>query len=214
MHYEIAGLGATDDLDIVAGFNLFKKLKKIGRTVAKVAPAALPVAALIPGVGPAALAATAALRVADAARKGSKPAKVAMDVLGKRADAGDRDAQKWIALMTQATPMLDARCIHRLAVLARMGVPQAQVALRALSSAADFGNVRAQRAFESASGTYRARSAGGATMWEQLQPHALYLPDSEVFTPRDAYHEGLRVLRGEYASDGAATQQPPQPGSV
>src|SRR5689334_6849947 len=103
MHYEISGLDATSDLDVVAGFNLFKSMKKIGRTVARAAPAALPVASLIPGVGPAAIAATAALRVADAARKGSKPARVAMSMLGKRADGGDRDAQKWIALMTQAT---------------------------------------------------------------------------------------------------------------
>jgi hypothetical protein len=212
MHYEISGLGATSDLDIVAGFNLFKSLKKIGRTVARAAPAALPLATFIPGVGPAALAATAALRVADAARKGAKPARVAMDMLGKRADRGDRDAQKWVALMTQATPMLDARSIHKLAVLARMGVPQAQAALRALASAADWGSMRAQRAFESAAGTYRTRSAG-ATMWEQWKPHTVYLPDSEVFTQRDAYHEGLRVLRGEYAPSAPA-QPRPQPGSV
>src|SRR5262245_48099357 len=154
MRYEISGLGATSDIDIIAGFDLMRSLRKIGKTVTRAAPSVLPFASFIPGVGPAALAATAALRVADAARRGSKPARVAMNALGQGADRGDPNAQRWVALFSQAMPMLDARQIRQLAQLARQGVPQAQGALSALANAADDGNVRAQRAFESAAGTY------------------------------------------------------------
>jgi hypothetical protein len=209
MRYEISGLGATSDIDIVAGFDLFKNLRKIGKTVTRAAPSVLPFASFIPGVGPAALAATAALRVADAARRGSPPARVAMNMLGQRADQGDPNAQRWLALFSQAVPMLDARQIRQLALLARKGMPQAQAALATLASAADEGNVRAQRAFESAAGTYRIDDdieVGRASLLEQLKPHRGYLPDSQFFTVRDAYYDGLRVLRKE--AEAAPTPAP------
>src|SRR5262245_43838762 len=150
MRYEISGLGATSDVDIIAGFDLFRSLRKIGKTVTRAAPALLPFASFTPRVGPTALAASAALKVADAARRGSPPARVAMNMLGQRADRGDPNAQRWLALFTQAMPMLDARQIRQLALLARKGMPQAQTALSTLATAADDGNVRAQRAFEAA----------------------------------------------------------------
>src|SRR5262249_40741951 len=117
----------------------------------------------------------------------------------KRADRGDANAQRWLALFSQATPMLDARQIRQLALLARKGVPQAQTALTTLASAADDGNIRAQRAFESAAGTYRIDDdiESGASLLGQLRPHRGYLPDSQFFTARDAYYDGLRVLRKE-----------------
>ena len=210
MRYEISGLGATSDIDIIAGFDLFRSLSKIGKTVARAAPGVLPIASFIPGVGPAALAASAALRVADAARRGSPPARVAMNMLGKRADRGDPNAQRWLALFTQAMPMLDARQIRQLALLALKGVPQAQTALTTLASAADDGNVRAQRAFEGAAGTYRIDDdieSGSATLLGQLKPHRGYLPDSQYFTARDAYYNGLRVLRKETEPAPAAVRR-------
>ena len=210
MRYEISGLGATSDIDIVAGFDLVRSLRKIGKTVTRAAPAVLPVASFIPGVWPAALAASAALRIADAARRGAAPARVAMNMLGQRADRGDAQAQRWLALFTQAMPMLDARQIRQLALLARKGVPQAQAALATLASAADDGNVRAQRAFEGAAGTYRIDDdieAGGATFFEQFLPHRGYWPDSKFFTARDAYYDGLRVLRKEAETQPAAVRR-------
>jgi hypothetical protein len=205
MKYDIAGLGATSDLDIIAGFDLMKSLRTIGKGVERVAPAALPFASFIPGVGPAAIAATAALRVAQAARHGHPPARVAMNMLGKRADLGDPTAQRWVALFNQAVPMLDAQQIRQLALLARRGDSDAQGALQTLASAADLGEPRAQRAFESAAGTYHIGDeeigdedvVDAGSILGQLKPHRGFLPDSEFFTTRDAYYEGLRVLRKE-----------------
>lgn len=117
---------AFSEPEVIAGWSLFKKLRKVakkvsrlakkvspvhrlgldklvkryGRKVLKVAAPALGAASVaMPWLAPAAVAANIASRVMDHARRGKKTARAAMRLLGRGAKRGDRSSRGMMAMM-------------------------------------------------------------------------------------------------------------------
>lgn len=222
--YVIAG-ETFDEQDVVAGLRISKKLKRRLRKLKKVASKAimpaLGVASIaMPALAPAAAAAAMASRLSTAAKQGKKPARAAMRLMGKSADRGDQDAQRFMAILqrvSQATPpqaaprtLLNAAQIRELAQRARQGNKRARRVLQHVAGMADRGDPSAQSLLEHAAGTTRwdhphhrgqsplalpadtpADIVAGGPFWDFFKPRRVVRDESESWGPRDAYRLGI-----------------------
>ena len=177
--YVIAG-ETFDGTEAVAGFRMFKKikkrLKKIANKALKVATPALGIASMaFPALAPAAAATAIASRLTSAAKKGHRPARAAMRMFASSADRGDPDSQRFLSILqrvSQAAPqtMLNVAQLRELALRARRGNTKARRVLQHVAGLAEQGDTQAQALLEEAAGT---------TRWDLVAGHSLN-PDLEV----------------------------------
>ena len=171
--YVISG-ETFDGSEVVAGFRLFKKLKKnikkIANTALKAATPALGIASIaMPALAPAAAATALASRLTRSAKQGHRPARAAMRLFASSADRGDSDAQRFLSILqrvSQAAPqtLMNGTHLRALAARARRGNPQALRVLRHVAGLADQGDPAAQALLEQAAGSSR---------WDLVSGHSL-----------------------------------------
>jgi hypothetical protein len=162
--YVIAG-ETFDTNEVIAGGKLArkikKKLKKLGNIAKKIAAPALGIASLaMPVLAPAAAAATLATKVAKSAKKGHKPARVAMHMLARNADRGDAEAQRFVNIAQRVSApaprtLLNAAQMRELSLRARKGNTTARQTLENVATLADNGDEAAQELIEQAAGSSR-----------------------------------------------------------
>ena len=171
--YVIAG-ETFDGPEAVAGFRLFKKIKKNFKKIAnkalKVAAPALGIASMaFPALAPAAAATAIASRLTRAAKKGHRPARAAMRMFASSADRGDPDAQRFLSILqrvSQAAPqtMLNVAQLRELVLRARRGNKKARRMIQHVAGLAEQGDTAAQTLLEQAAGT---------TRWDLVAGHSL-----------------------------------------
>jgi hypothetical protein len=170
--YVIAG-ETFDGPEAVAGFRLFKKIKKNFKKIAnkalKVATPALGIASIaMPVLAPAAAASAIASRLTRAAKQGHRPARAAMRMFASSADRGDPDAQRFLGVLqrvSQAAPqsLLNVAQLRELAARARRGNTKARCVLQHVAGLAEQGDPAAQTLLEQAAGTTRWDLVAGHT---------------------------------------------------
>jgi len=176
--YVIAG-ETFDGEEVIAGARLFKKikkaLKKVGKFAKKIAAPALSIASLaMPALAPAAAAAAMATKLAKNAKQGHRPSRAAMRMMGRSADRGDTDAQRFMSILQRvATPapqtLLNTAQMRELALRARQGNPQARNTLTYVAKLADNGDESAQTLIEQAAGTARWDLVSGQSLNQDLE---------------------------------------------
>jgi hypothetical protein len=176
--YVISG-ETFDAAEVIAGAKLFKKikkaLKKLGKFAAKIAAPALGIASIaMPALAPAAAAAAIATKVMKGAKRGHRPARAAMRMMGRSADRGDVEAQRFMNIAQRvATPapqtLLNAAQVRELALRARQGNPQARDTLSEVAELADNGDESAQTVLEQAAGTARWDLVAGQSLNQDLE---------------------------------------------
>jgi len=176
--YVISG-ETFDASEVIAGAKLFKKVKKafkkLGKFAAKIAAPALGIASLaMPALAPAAAAASFAQKLLKGAKRGHRPSRAAMRMLGKSADRGDTDAQRFMSIAQRvAAPapktLLNTAQVRELALRARQGNPQARDVLSEVAQLADDGDEAAQTMIEQAAGTARWDLVSGQSLNQDLE---------------------------------------------
>jgi len=171
--YVIAG-ETFDGPEAVAGFRLFKKLrknfKKIANKALKIATPALGIASLaMPALAPAAAATALASRLTRTAKQGHRPARAAMRMFASSAERGDSDSQRFLNILqrvSQAAPqtLLNVPQLRELAARARRGNTKARRILQHVAGLAEQGDTAAQTLLEQAAGT---------TRWDLVAGHSL-----------------------------------------
>lgn len=169
--------GETFDGDeVIAGFRLFKKLKKklkklknVAQKGLKLATPALTMASFaMPALAPAAAATAIASRLTSSAKRGNRPARAAMRMFASSADRGDSDSARFLSILqrvSQAAPptLMNSSLVRELAKRARQGNPKARSVLRRIAGLADQGDPKAQALLE---------QAAGSTRWDLTAGHS------------------------------------------
>jgi hypothetical protein len=176
--YVIAG-ETFDGADVIAGARLFKKikkaLKKVGKFAKKMVGPALSIASLaMPALAPAAAAASMATKLIGNAKRGHRPSRAAMRLMGRSADRGDIEAQRFMSIAQRVgTPaprtLLNAAQMRELAMRARQGNPNAKSTLTYVAALADRGDENAQQLIEQAAGTARWDLVSGQSLNQDLE---------------------------------------------